>query len=105
MGQFGKILYLGEPIRMRVGFVDTKMRGNRAVLSEREIIVRRASETQTLAVRGLENWLRGQSRSANADNLRAVMARIGEVPERVYVVGQRTKGGICSSRTIRRSSD
>ena len=58
MKQFGKILYRGELIRGRVEFVDAKARGSRAVLSKRETIVRRAPRTQTLAVRGFENWLR-----------------------------------------------
>ena len=94
----GKILYRGELTPVRVEFVDTKAHGNRVVLSEGEIVVRRGPETQTPAVRGLENWLRGQARSAIGDYLPAVTARIGEEPGRVYVMGQRTKWGNCSSR-------
>ncbi len=97
--QSGEILYRGERAPVRVEFVDTKARGNRVVLSEGEIVVRRGPETQTPAVRGLENWLRGQARSAIADYLPAVTARIGEEPGRVYIMGQRTKWGNCSSRS------
>ena len=97
--QSGEILYRGELTPVRVEFVDTKARGNRVVLSEGEIVVHRGPETQTPAVRGLENWLRGQARSAIADYLPAVTARIGEEPGRVYVMGQRTKWGNCSSRS------
>ena len=96
--QSGEILYRGERTPVRVEFVDTKARGNRVVLSEGEIVVRRGPETQTSAVRGLENWLRGQARSAIADYLPRVTERIGEEPGRVYVMGQRTKWGNCSSR-------
>ena len=96
--QSGEILYRGELTRVRVEFVDTKAHGNRVALSEEEIVVRRGPETQTPAVRGLENWLRGQARSAIADYLPEVTAHIGEEPGRVYVMGQRTKWGNCSSR-------
>ena len=97
--QSGEILYRGESTPVRVEFVDTKARGNWVVLSDGKIVVRRGPETQTPVVRGLENWLRGQARSAIADYLPAVTARIGEEPGRVYVMGQRTKWGNCSPRS------
>ena len=94
----GEILYRGRPTPVCVDFVDTKARGNRVVLSDGKIVIRRGPATQTAAVRGLENWLRGQARSAIADYLPVVTARIGEEPGQVYVMGQRTKWGNCSSR-------
>lgn len=96
--QSGEILYRGEPTSVRIEFVDTKARGNRVEWTEGEIVIRRGPETQTPAVRGLENWLRKQARSAIADYLPVVTARIGQKPARVYVMGQRTKWGNCSSR-------
>ena len=94
----GEILYRGERTPVRVEFVGTKARGNRVVWSDGEIVVRRGPETQTPAVRGLENWLRRQARSAIAAYLPVVTAQIGREPARVYVMGQRTKWGNCSSR-------
>lgn len=94
----GEILYRGQRTPVRVEFVDTKARGNRVAWREGEIVVRRGPETQTPAVRGLENWLRRQARSAIADYLPSVTAQIGREPARVYVMGQRTKWGNCSSR-------
>ena len=82
----------------RVECIDTRARGNRVEWSDGEIVVRRGPETQTPAARGLENWLREQARSAIADYLPVVTARIGQEPARVYVMGQRTKWGNCSSR-------
>ena len=96
--QSGEILYRGERTPVRVEFVDTKARGNRVAWSGGVIVVRHGPETQTPAVRGLENWLRGQARSAIADYLPLVTARIGQEPGQVYVMGQRTKWGNCSSR-------
>ena len=94
----GEILYRGQRTPVRVEFVDTKARGNRVAWSDGEIVVRRGPETQTPAVRGLENWLRRQARSAIAGYLPVVTAQIGREPARVYVMGQRTKWGNCSSR-------
>ena len=96
--QSGEILYRGKATTVRVECVDTKARGNRVAWSDGEIVVRRGPETPTPAARGLENWLRGQARSAIVDYLPAVTARIGQEPARVYVMGQRTKWGNCSSR-------
>ena len=96
--QFGEILYRGKPTRVRVECVDTKARGNRVGWSEGEIVVRRGPVTRTPAARGLENWLRVQARSAIAEYLPSVAARIRRAPDRVYVMGQRTKWGNCSSR-------
>ena len=94
----GEILYRGERTPVRVEFVNTKARGNRVAWSDGEIVVRRGPQTRTPAVHGFENWLRGQARSAIADYLPVVTARIGQEPVRVYVMGQRTKWGNCSSR-------
>ena len=94
----GEILYRGKLTPVRVKFVHTKARGNRVAWTDGKIVVRRGPETQTPAVRGLENWLRRQARSAIADYLPVVTAQIGREPARVYVMGQRTKWGNCSSR-------
>ena len=71
--QLGQVLYRGNPTPVRVEFVDTK-------------------------ARGLENWLRREARAAIADYIPTVTSHIGQQPGRVYVMGQRTKWGNCSSR-------
>ncbi len=96
--QSGEILYRGAPTRVRIEFVETRARCNRVAWCEGEIVVRRGSETQTPAARGLENWLRRQARLAIADYLPEVTARMGQEPGLVYVMEQRTKWGNCSSR-------
>ncbi len=97
-GQSAEILYRGESTPVRVEYVDTRARGNRVAWTDGEIVVRRGPQTQTPAARGLESWFRKQARSAIAAYLPEVTARIGREPERVYVMGQRTKWGNCSSR-------
>lgn len=94
----GEILYRGEPTSVRIEFADTKARGNRVRWNTGEIVVCRGPETQTSAVRGLENWLRRQARLAIADYLPSLTSRIGQEPGRIYVMSQRTKWGNCSSR-------
>ena len=96
--QSGEILYRGEPTPVRIELVDTRARGNRVGWSEGKILIRRGPETRTPAPRGLENWLRGQARSAITGYLSVVTGRIGQRPGRVYVMDQRTKWGNCSSR-------
>ena len=95
--QSGEILYRGEPTPVRIEFIDSRARGNRVSWSEGEIVVRRGPQVRTPAPLGLENWLRRQARSAIADYLSVVTARIGQRPGRVYVMDQRTKWGNCSS--------
>lgn len=96
--QCGEILYRGEPTPVRVEIVETRARGNRVGWREGAITIRRGRQTATPAARGLENWLRGQARSAIADYLPRVTTRLGQEPRRVYVMGQRTKWGNCSYR-------
>ena len=93
----GEMLYRGKATQVRVEFADTRARGNRVSWTDGEIVVRRGAKTHTPVVRGLENWLRNQARSAVTAYLPEVTARIGVVPRRVYVMGQRTKWGSCSS--------
>ena len=94
----GEILFRGEPTPVRVEFVETKIRGNVVSLTDGEIIVRRGLNTRTSAARGLETWLRKQARAAITGYLAVMTARIRQQPERIYVMGQRTKWGNCSSR-------
>lgn len=94
----GRILYRGESTPVRVERVDTKARGNKVAWVGGEIVVRRGPLSQTPASRGFENWLRREARSAVTDYLPAVTARVGKEPVGVYVMGQRTKWGNCSSR-------
>ena len=96
--QLGEILFRGEPTPVRIEFAETEARGNVVSLTNGEIMVRRGAKTQTPAARGLENWLRKQARTAITDCLAVVTSRIRQQPRRVYVMGQRTKWGNCSSR-------
>lgn len=94
----GEILFRGEPTQVRVETTATRARGNRVDFIEGEIVVRRGARSQTPVTRSLENWLRKQARNEIESHLAAISARIRQHAERVYVMGQRTKWGNCSTR-------
>ena len=94
----GAILYRGEPTPVRIELVDSKARGNFVQWQDGEIVVRRGTATRTPAVRGLENWLRRQTRAQIGACLPALTQQLGRSYGRMYVMGQRTKWGNCSSR-------
>jgi predicted metal-dependent hydrolase len=95
--QAGEILFRGEPTRVRIETTHARGRGNAIRLANDEIVIRRGQECRTPAARSLENWLRKQARQEFERHLAAVTARLRQTPERVYVMGQRTKWGNCST--------
>ncbi len=94
----GHILFRGVPTRIRLQGPQTRARGNKVVLVDGEIVVRRGGRSSTPPPRSLERWLREQARDAIEAQLGAVTARIRQQPARVYVMGQRTKWGNCSAQ-------
>jgi len=93
----GEILFRGEPTRVRVETTRTRARGNLVELVDGEIMVRRGPESETPVARSLELWLRRQARAEIEKHLAAATLRLRQNPRRVYVMGQRTKWGNCSS--------
>lgn len=94
----GEILFRGEPTRVRIETTRTRAHGNTVVFVDGEIVVRRGTGSRTPVARSLENWLRKQARAEIEKQLAAVTARLRHHPRRIYVMGQRTKWGSCSSR-------
>lgn len=94
----GEILFQGEPTRVRVEATSSLTPGNPVRLTDGEIVVSRGAGSRTPVTRSLEFWLRREARRAIESHLEAITARLGQHPERVYVMGQRTKWGNCSSR-------
>jgi predicted metal-dependent hydrolase len=97
MAEFA-LLFRGELTRIRVETTATRARGNLVDFNDGEIVVRRGAQSRTPLTRSLENWLRKQARSEIERCLSAVITRVRQRPRRVYVMGQRTKWGNCSSR-------
>lgn len=94
----GRILFRGEPTRIRVDGPRTRARGNRVEFVGGEIVVRLGGRCRTPITRSLERWLREQARTAIEAHLTVVIGRLRQKRDRIYVMGQRTKWGNCSAR-------
>jgi hypothetical protein len=93
----GEILFRGEPTRVRIEPTGARWTGNAVCLADGEIVIARGRESRTPVARSLENWLRKQARQEIERHLATVTARLRQTPQRVYVMGQRTKWGNCSA--------
>jgi predicted metal-dependent hydrolase len=94
----GEILFRGEPTPVRIETTGSGATGNSVRLLDGQIIVARGRGSRTAAARSLERWLRREARRAIESHVAPVAARVGQRPQRVYVMGQRTRWGNCSSR-------
>lgn len=93
-----EILFRGELTRVRIEATHLRTAGNGVRFIDGEIVVSRGPSSRTPVARSLEHWLRREARRAIERNLVAVTARLGQHPNRVYVMDQRTKWGNCSAR-------
>jgi len=93
----GELLYRGLPTRVRLEAIQTQRRGSTVQYVDDEIVLRSATLSGATVARSLENWLRKQARAQIQKHLSTVCGRLGRSPQRVYVMGQRTKWGNCSA--------
>ena len=93
----GQILFRGEYVPVRVVRTDTWHGPNRVSFQDGAVTILCNSRSQTPLARSLENWLRKQAREQIAGFLAPITKRIKREPNRVYVMGQRTKWGNCSA--------
>lgn len=93
----GEILFRGEPTRIRIETARSRAAGNAVSFVAGEIVVSRGPRSRTPVARSLERWLRREARRAIDSHLAAVTGRLGQHPQRLYVMGQRTKWGNCSA--------
>ena len=93
-----EILFRGEPTRIRIETTPIRGRRNAIKFVNGEIIVACGARSQTPVARSLENWLRKQARGEIEKQLATVTARIRRQPRRIYIMGQRTKWGNCSTQ-------
>ena len=93
----GQILYCGEPVPVNLMQIDTWQAPNKVVLEAGAIVITRGPNVRTPVSRSLENWLRKQARASIEQHLVDVGKRVKRTPNRVYVMGQRTKWGNCSA--------
>jgi predicted metal-dependent hydrolase len=93
----GQILFHGESVPVRVMLTETWQGPNRVSLESGEVTILCGPRNRTPIVRSLENWLRKQARVQITGFLAPITKRLKRKPNRVYVMGQRTKWGNCSA--------
>lgn len=93
-----EILFRGEPTQIRIETTGSRAVGNVVRFCDAEIVVSRGPRSRTPVARSLERWLRREARRTIEHHLAALTVQLKQRPERVYVMGQRTKWGNCSSR-------
>lgn len=93
----GQILFRGNPLPIKVIRVDTWLAPNKVALEDNMISITSGPDAKTPAPRSLENWLRKQARESIEKHLAQVGKRVKRTPNRVYIMGQRTKWGNCSA--------
>ncbi|MCZ8546306.1 M48 family metallopeptidase [Mesorhizobium qingshengii] len=91
------ILFRGETVAVRVVPSQTWRAPNKVVLEHDAITVICKVSSKTAPARSLENWLRKQARERIEQYIADVGKRLKRAPNRIYVMGQRTKWGNCSS--------
>jgi predicted metal-dependent hydrolase len=91
------ILLRGREVAVIVGAVPSGRGTNLVEEAESRVVIRPGSNGRTQPIRTLEYWLRRQARQDIEASLKRVLPRVGRRPNRVYVMGQRTKWGNCSS--------
>ena len=94
----GEILFRGEPTRVRVQSTTSRSSSNTVRVEDGGIVVFRSCASKMPASASLERWFRREARRTIHECLAHVGARLGQQPDRVYVMGQRTKWGNCSTR-------
>lgn len=93
----GQIWLRGELVDVRV-LHSAQWRGpNKVSLDGGVITITCKQESRTSTDRSLENWLRKQARQRIRQIIPDVGERVRRTPNRVYVMGQRTKWGNCSA--------
>lgn len=91
------ILFRGEPTPVCVEVRPTHKGPNRVVATGDSILIIRGERSAVPPARSLENWLRRQARQEITMQLDEAMMRIRRKPNKVFVMGQRTKWGNCSA--------
>lgn len=93
----GRIAFRGEVVAVRVVRLDDWRAPNKVALDGSVITITCSLGSKTPARRSLENWLRKQARERIEQHVAELAKRLKRSPNRIYVMGQRTKWGNCSA--------
>lgn len=93
----GCISFRGDEVAVRLVRSDDWRAPNKIVFDDGAITITCAPGSKTPACRSLENWLRRQARERIAQHVAETTRCLKRTPNRIYVMGQRTKWGNCSA--------
>lgn len=93
----GHISFRGKDVAVRVVRPDGWRAPNKATFIDGTITITCALSSKTPVSRSVENWLRKQARNRIEHHIAETAKRLKRTPERIYVMGQRTKWGNCSA--------
>ncbi len=93
----GEILYRGERVAVQVREVAHWQGANRVTVEKGGIVIVKGCASQTSPTKSLENWLRKQARDEITKQLEIIAKKLNRFPQKVFVMGQRTKWGNCSA--------
>jgi predicted metal-dependent hydrolase len=91
------ILFRGDTVAVRVVPSQTWRAPNKVAIEHGAIMVTCNAGSKTAPVRSLENWLRKQAHERIEQHIAELGKRLKRAPNRIYVMGQRTKWGNCSA--------
>jgi predicted metal-dependent hydrolase len=92
----GRILFRGEPTSVAIEEQPRRAGANHVVYDPGQLIIFVSPASATPAAKSLENWLRKRARMEIVTHLDAVTTKLNRQPDKVLIMGQRTKWGNCS---------
>jgi predicted metal-dependent hydrolase len=93
----GEILYRGERVPVHVREAPHRQGANRVSYENGVIVIVKSRASKTPPAKSLENWLRKQARDEITKQLDVITRKLNRFPQKVFVMGQRTKWGNCSA--------
>jgi predicted metal-dependent hydrolase len=93
----GSFLFRGISTPVRIEHQAQRRGPSRVVESEEGLVICVPRQPKTPPARTLENWLRKQAKDEIMVLLDAVSRKLKREPNRIYIMGQRTKWGNCSA--------
>ncbi len=95
--QKNEILFRGVATPIYIEDVARRKNTNKVLFEDGAIIIIRGAKSDTSLAKTLEYWLRQEARQEIFRHLDAITEKWGKHPNKVYVMGQKTKWGNCSS--------
>jgi predicted metal-dependent hydrolase len=86
----------GEPTSVAIEEQPRRAGANHVVYDPGQLIIFVSPASATPAAKSLENWLRKRARMEIVTHLDAVTTKLNRQPDKVLIMGQRTKWGNCS---------